>query len=77
MGISPNKDGTYAYVNGQWSKVGGPMEDIIAGGGKVYGIYPHSHDIHQVYYIPIRSSFLSSPLLPSTILVFIIHDRYY
>lgn len=40
IGISPAKDACWAYVNRNWQKVGGPIDDLIAGWGRVYGISP-------------------------------------
>jgi hypothetical protein len=47
VGISPNKDGCWAFYGEQWHKVGGPIEDLIAGNGRIYGISPGSGDIYE------------------------------
>ncbi len=47
VGISPNKDSVWAFLNGHWTKVGGPVFDIIVGPHQVFGINPCTRDIYK------------------------------
>lgn len=40
FGLSPKKDGVYAYDSSTWTKIGGPGSELASAGGKLYGISP-------------------------------------